>query len=231
VYRVESEQSGIAHDTFCIHCQHRFFLQQAWFVNRLPFSVDTDEGRWSARRALCQCAGREMWMVAKTVAPLRRVVRALAELDAPPELAAGMTIGMIIGLVPKGNLIALSLCVLLFSLRVNKGLAITTAALFSCVNGVIDPFLHKVGLAVLSMHPLQASYACLFNMPLGPWIGFHNTVTSGALLVGLYVAYPFYFLTRIGLKRVLPSHSPAEPTAGNRIATSLEIVPSSRTAA
>ncbi len=135
-------------------------------------------------------------MRSEFIAPVRRVVHTLMAFHSPPELAAGFTLGMIIGLVPKGNLIALSLCVLLFSLRVNKGLGVAAAVLFSCFATSIDSFAHKLGQIVLSAESLQASYASVYSMPLGPWLGFNNTVTSGALLVGVYVSYPVFFGTR-----------------------------------
>jgi uncharacterized protein (TIGR03546 family) len=152
-------------------------------------------------------------MLSEIVAPMRRIVRALLAFHSPPELAAGFTLGMIIGLVPKGNLIALSLCVLLYSLRVNKGLAVSAAVLFSCVATSLDPFAHKLGLVVLTAKSLQVDYACVYNLPLGPWLGFHNTVTSGALLVGLYVAYPVYYVSRVLIERLVSLSPPAEALA------------------
>jgi uncharacterized protein (TIGR03546 family) len=143
-----------------------------------------------------------MMMLAEFIAPVRRVVHTLAAFHSPPELAAGFTLGMIIGLVPKGNLIALSLCVLLFSLRVNKGLGVAAAVLFSCLATSIDSFTHKLGLIVLSAESLQISYASVYSMPFGPWLGFNNTVTSGVLLVGVYISYPVYFATRAVIVRL-----------------------------
>jgi uncharacterized protein (TIGR03546 family) len=135
-------------------------------------------------------------MFSAIVAPLRRIVHALLADAAPSQLAAGFTLGMIVGLMPKGNLIALSLCVLLFSMRCNKGLALVAAVLFSCVATWADPFSHKLGLMVLSLKPLQASYASVLQLPLGPWMGFHNTVVTGSLIIGLYLAFPVYWVTR-----------------------------------
>src|SRR5262245_28332601 len=155
-------------------------------------------------------------MLSKSVTLLRRVVQTLVACHTPPELAAGFTLGMIIGLLPKGNLIALSLCVLLFSLRVNKGLAVVAAVLFSCFATSIDPFAHKLGFAVLSAKSLQLNFACLFNLPFGPWIGFNNTVTCGALLVGLYISYPVYFGTRVICERIPMVEPSAEPEADTR---------------
>ncbi len=135
-------------------------------------------------------------MFSHTIAMLRRITRALLSSNAPGQLAAGFTIGMVIGLVPKGNLIALSLCVLLFSLRCNRAVGLVSAVLFSFVGPWTDPFAHRLGLAILDLKPLQATYASIFNLPFGPWLGFNNTVVTGSLLMGVYVAYPVYWISR-----------------------------------
>ena len=136
-------------------------------------------------------------MLSKTIAVLRKVPRGLLGGNAPGQLAVGFTIGMMIGLVPKSNLIALSLCMLLFSLRCNKGIGLVAAVAFSFVGGWTDPFAHRLGLAVLNMKPLQASYASVFNLPLAPWFGFDNTVVAGSFLIGIYLAYPVYWFSRL----------------------------------
>jgi uncharacterized protein (TIGR03546 family) len=130
------------------------------------------------------------------VAILRQVVRYFVANSAPGHLAAGFTIGMAIGLAPKGNLIALSLCVVLFSIRCNRGLGLAAATMFSFVGTWTDPFAHKLGDLALSFEPLQATYASVFSLPLGPWIGFNNTVVTGAVLTTLYVAYPVFWIMR-----------------------------------
>lgn len=135
-------------------------------------------------------------MLADFVAIARRVSKALLSSTAPAQLAVGFTLGMIIGFVPKTNLIALSLCVLMFSLRCNKGVGIAAAIVFSFATGWLDPFAHKLGLLVLGYHPLQATYATAFALPLGPWLGFNNTVVTGSLLMGAYFAFPVYFFAR-----------------------------------
>lgn len=135
-------------------------------------------------------------MFSAIVAPFRRIAQALMASNSPSELAAGVTLGMVIGLVPKSNLIALSLCVLLFSLRCNKGLALLAAFAFTCLAPWIDPFAHRLGQMVLTAPSLQANYASVFSLPLGPWIGFHNTVVAGSLLIGMYAAYPVHWLVQ-----------------------------------
>jgi len=144
-------------------------------------------------------------MLSTTVAALRKFCQALLASNAPEQLALGFTIGMVIGLVPKGNLIALSLCVLLFSMRCNKGLGLAAAVAFSFVGPWTDHFAHRLGFIALTFEPIQATYASIFQQPLGPWLGFNNTVVTGSLLIGLYAAYPVYWITRVLFSAVLRS--------------------------
>jgi uncharacterized protein (TIGR03546 family) len=150
-------------------------------------------------------------MLSDAIAALRKFCRVLLASTAPEQLALGFTIGMVIGLVPKGNLIALSLCVLLFSMRCNKGLGLAAAVAFAFVGAWTDPFAHRLGLAVLSYQPIQSTYASIFALPLGPWLGFNNTVVTGSLLMGLYAAYPVYLLTRLFFKSM--QRTPREATS------------------
>src|SRR5215207_4030217 len=122
-------------------------------------------------------------MLSDAIAALRKFCRTLLASHAPEQLALGFTIGMVIGLMPKGNLIALSLCVLLFSMRCNKAVGLVAAVLFSFVGPWTDPFAHRLGLAALSFEPLQSTYASMFQLPLGPWLAFNNTFVTGSLLM------------------------------------------------
>jgi uncharacterized protein (TIGR03546 family) len=137
-------------------------------------------------------------MVWRLVRPLRVSVEALLAGDSSRQLAAGFALGMVLGLMPKGNLIALSLCVLLFALRVNKPLALVAAVMFTCVGPLADSFTHQLGAEVLRIGVLQPGFASVYKLPLGPWIGLHNTVVMGSLLVGLYLVYPVYWAGQAG---------------------------------
>jgi uncharacterized protein (TIGR03546 family) len=141
-------------------------------------------------------------MLSPSFAFLQRAVQRFVAGDSPHRLAAGFTLGMMLGLVPKANLIAVALCVLLLSLRVNKGLGVAAAVAFSLVGTWADSFTHKVGASVLASDTLQSTYAWLYGLPLGPWLGFHNTVVTGSLAVGAYLAYPTYWLVRTACCRL-----------------------------
>jgi len=125
--------------------------------------------------------------------PVQQLVRALSGHDSPRQMAWGFTLGMVLGMVPKGNLIALSLAVLLCAVKVNKPAGLLAAGLFSLLSPLADGVTHAVGHKLLHQPALEGGFAWLYNLPLGPFIGFHNTVTIGALLVALYFTYPVYY--------------------------------------
>jgi uncharacterized protein (TIGR03546 family) len=143
-------------------------------------------------------------MLASLLRPIRSLVAALLAHDAPNQLAAGFALGMVLGLAPKGNLIALSLLVLLFSLRVNAGIGLLAAFAFSWVGPVLDPFTDKLGAYVLTVGAMQSTYAAMFHLPLGPLFAFNNTVVVGSLLVGLWALYPTYWISLVAFRRLRP---------------------------
>jgi uncharacterized protein (TIGR03546 family) len=139
-------------------------------------------------------------MLASVLRPVRRVIQALVAHDASNQLAAGFALGMVLGLVPKGNLIAVSLFVLLFSLRVNTGIGLVAALMFSWVGPALDPFADKLGAYLLAVGSLQPTYAAVYQWPLAPWFDFNNTVVVGSLAVGLWAAYPVYWVSSIAFE-------------------------------
>ena len=132
-------------------------------------------------------------MLSLLLHPVRQLFNALAANDSPRQMAWGFTIGMVLGMVPKGNLIAITLAILLCALRVNKSAGLMSVALFSAVSPLFDSLTHKIGDKLLHQPALQDFYVWLYDQPLGPFIGFHNTVTIGSLMLALYVTYPCYY--------------------------------------
>jgi len=145
-----------------------------------------------------------MPMLSLFLRPARNIVAVLAANDSSRQIAAGVAIGMLLGLTPKGNLIAMALLVMLFALRVNRTAGLLSAALFSTIGMATDPFTHRLGAKLLAIESVQPYFAWLYDAPLGPWIGFHNTVVLGSLVMGLYLFYPCYLVARLLLDRFQP---------------------------
>ncbi|TBR23380.1 TIGR03546 family protein [bacterium] len=125
--------------------------------------------------------------------PLRLLAKALAALDSPEQLAAGLALGFSVGLIPKTSLLAALGLTLLCALQVNLAAAYAAAALASAAALPADPLAHAVGNALLVKAAfLRPLWTALYNLPVVPWTGFNNTVTLGWTVLGLLAAYPLY---------------------------------------
>jgi uncharacterized protein (TIGR03546 family) len=136
--------------------------------------------------------------------PLRYLAKALLLESTPRQMAWGFAIGMAIGLVPKGNLIAISLMTLLGALRINIAAGTGAIALFSWVGMYLDPVSHRLGHFLLTHPGLQKFWTNLAGMKFVPWTDFHNTVVLGSTLIGLAAVLPVYFATRPAFEKYAP---------------------------
>lgn len=143
-------------------------------------------------------------MLSLLLHPVRQLINALVSNDSSQQVAWGFTIGMVLGLVPKGNMIAFSLAVLLCAVRVNKSAGLLAVAVFSAISPLCDGLTHKIGDKLLHQPALHSFFVWLYDLPLGPFIGFHNTVTIGSLLLALYITYPCYYGSRQAFEFIGP---------------------------
>ncbi len=120
------------------------------------------------------------------------VVSAFQGGSEPKFAAAGVALGAVLGLLPPGNLIALAVLLALFFLRANKSLALLCAVGFKAIAWGIDPWAHRLGLAVLLWHPLKPLWTWIYNRPVLPWTRFNNTVVMGNLVIGIALFFPLY---------------------------------------
>lgn len=125
---------------------------------------------------------------------LRDLLLALAGGSDPRHLAAGFALGAALGLVPKGNLIAASFFLLFFFLRVDKGMAFFTAAVFTPLAYFIDGPAHRLGLALLQAPSLKGLWTALYDMPIVPLTRFNNSVVLGNLVIAAVLFVPLYLL-------------------------------------
>jgi uncharacterized protein (TIGR03546 family) len=124
--------------------------------------------------------------------PLRLVAQTLTANDSPRQTAWGFALGMLVGLLPKGTVIAIALAMLVCAVRVNKTAALLAIGVFSYLGWALDDFANKLGALVLLWEPARGPFTALYEAPFGPWIGFNNTVVMGQLLIGAYLFYPAY---------------------------------------
>ena len=130
------------------------------------------------------------------IRPLRLALKALLVESTPFQMSLGLALGVLIGLVPKGNLLAILLGVVLAASRANLGIAAATIFLVSLISSFLDPMTHAIGVWLLSLPALQSFWTTLYNMPLMLWTDFYNSVVLGSFVMGLMLIYPAHRLTQ-----------------------------------
>ena len=124
--------------------------------------------------------------------------------DTSRQLAAGVAIGMIAGLIPKDSLLCYGVGVLMIISTANLLCGTLSIFAFSWIGFMLDAVFHRVGALVLTYQPLEATWARLYQMPVVPWTRFDNTVVMGSLVVGLILAIPVYMISRRIFEAVTP---------------------------
>jgi uncharacterized protein (TIGR03546 family) len=116
-------------------------------------------------------------------------------------IAFGFALGMMIGLVPKGNLTAAAIAVVVLSTQANLAAATLGGFLFSWLALWTDPLAHRIGSAVLTQPAWQAWFGRVYEMPLVPWTALNNTVVLGSLLLAIVLFYPVYRMAWLAFDR------------------------------
>lgn len=136
--------------------------------------------------------------------PFRFLAQALLLDATPAQLAWGFSLGMVIGLVPKGNLIAVCLMTMLCALRVNFAAGTMGIFVFTWAGMYLDPFSHRLGHVLLTHPALESLWTSLYDMNVVPWTAFNNTVVLGSTLIGLALLFPVYRLSHPIFAKVAP---------------------------
>lgn len=135
------------------------------------------------------------------IRPFRMMLKAVLGEAKAGQLALGFAFGLWIGMVPKGNLTAIALGVIMASTRANLGIATATILLTSLASLWLDPLFDGVGAFLLSHPALQGVWTQLYNLPVMPWTGFNNSIVLGSFLIGLILVYPSYHYSKPWLKK------------------------------
>ncbi|HAH61472.1 MAG TPA: TIGR03546 family protein [Treponema sp.] len=124
-------------------------------------------------------------------------VRALNSNSKPSEIAHAFGIGLMLGFMPKDNLLWYLLLVFFMFCRINKGGYFIMMLAGALAAPAADPLFDKVGYFILSWAPLEPVFARLLDVPFVAFTRFNNTVVCGALVCGIICYVPLYFLMRL----------------------------------
>ena len=124
--------------------------------------------------------------------PLRLLLKAFVTESTPRQMSLGLALGVVVGLVPKGNLLAIALAILLAATRVNLAIAASAVVICTLASGSLDSVFDLIGGYVLSQPSLQSLWTSIYNTPFMPWTDFNNSIVMGSLLTGLALIWPVH---------------------------------------
>lgn len=148
-------------------------------------------------------------MIFWTIKLLNNVRKAIAGRKHPYQLAWAVAFGLVLGIVPHGNLVALVWLVLVLSLNLNHSMAVVTAVGASFLGGYVDPYSHQVGNFLMQQPRFYEGMVKAWQWPMVPWTDLNNTVVLGSLVIGLVAMVPT-FLVAYPVFRYLGNRLPVE---------------------
>lgn len=129
--------------------------------------------------------------------PVRNLMRIFSKERSPTQIALAIALGMLVGLLPKGNLLAVSATVLLLSLRVNLGVGLTTAFIVSLAYPWTAPLAHEFGMRALHIGSVYQGLSQLYQLPVFPWTSLNHSIVLGSLILGTVLFYPTFHFSRL----------------------------------
>ena len=128
---------------------------------------------------------------------LAKIFKILRSGESPNKIAAGFTIGMIIGLTPFLTLHNLILIFFIIIINVNFASALFAFVIFSGLAYLLDPLFHNLGYYLLAdVSFLNGFWTALYNFPLIALSRYNNTVVTGSFVTAVLLTIPAFPLTK-----------------------------------
>ena len=134
-------------------------------------------------------------MILWTIKLVGMVRKAIAGRKYPSQLAWAVAFGVLLGIVPHGNLLAVALLIVVLSLRLNHAMAMLTAVGVTFLATKLDPVSHSVGESLLNRDGFSLFAMKAWAFPMVPWTDLNNTVVLGSFTIGLIALLPIFLVS------------------------------------
>ena len=134
---------------------------------------------------------------------IRYIVKMFRALNAnanPGEIAHAFSIAVLLGFLPKNNLLWYLLFIFFLFVRIKKGAYFLLMFLFSMIAPLADPVFNSVGYKILTLPALESTFSTLIEIPFVGFTRFNNTIVMGSLLCGIILYIPVYIFGRAFVK-------------------------------
>lgn len=131
---------------------------------------------------------------------LKTIVNLFKSLNAnvnPGEIAHAFSCGLLLGFMPKDNLLWWLVFIFVLFIRINKPMYLIMVLIGSTAAPLLDGLFDTVGYAFLTIKALAPFFGTILEIPFVGFTKFNNSVVMGSLLCGLILYVPAYFLGRL----------------------------------
>ena len=126
--------------------------------------------------------------------PVAKLIVALNGNLKKGQIAAGFAWGLLLGLIPAGNVFWIVLFVVSFFFKHHHASKMVVLAVLKIAAGAIAPAMDNIGWEILHIAALQPFFTTLYNMPFVPLTKFNNTLVAGGLVSGVVLFIPVFVL-------------------------------------
>ena len=127
-------------------------------------------------------------------------IKSLNSNSKPSQIANSFCIGMILGFMPKNNVLWYLLFIFFAFVRINKAGYYIMLAIVSLFAFLLDPLFDMIGYWLLNLEFLRPVFAFLLDVPFVGFTKFNNTVVMGSFLFSILIYIPLYVLFFFGIK-------------------------------
>ena len=110
------------------------------------------------------------------------------------QFGLGISLGLMIGIVPKDSLLPWAIGLFTLLLPVNLGATLVAIAIGSVLSVSMDGLAHSVGQIVLNSSTVFSYLVAWFELPLFAWTRLNNTVVMGLTTIGFLSMIPAYLI-------------------------------------
>jgi uncharacterized protein (TIGR03546 family) len=130
------------------------------------------------------------------IKPFVKLVKALCSNTNPSEIAHAFACGMLLGFMPKDNLLWYIIFIAFYFLRIQRSVLTLSLLLGTLFAPLLDNVFNALGNFILTRQSLFSFYQWLLNIPFMSFTKFNNTVVIGSFVFGLIAYIPFFALAR-----------------------------------
>lgn len=142
---------------------------------------------------------------------LKPIVKFIAAMNGylkKEQIAAGFSWGILLGLIPAGNVFWIGFFVISFFFKHHHWSKVLVMAVVKLLSGQLNPLVDMAGWEILHLEALQPAFTAMYNMPLVAFTKFNNTLVAGGVCAGIILWLPVYlvvlFLVPPYRNRVVP---------------------------